>query len=223
MALTRAGSIRSRLTLVFSILLLPLVAYMVLVGWSDTEEQTAHVRETVRYLAEIASKYERNLFSGTELLFTGLAEQPEIRIGGAICDEDLQRVVRALPDYRSISVVDAAGAITCSNQPGRKGTSIADKDYFADLLTRARSFAIGSSSKADARVRVQSWSVSNRAALAQCRWARSQAAIVADINLPNRSTRMSAGARTCPPIPAILPVRPARNAVELAGHPDLPA
>lgn len=210
------NSIRFRLTLVLSILLLPLVAYMVLVGWSRAEEQALRARETVRYLAETTSKYERGLFGGTERLFKGLIQQPELRAGGDACDDDLRRLRATMSEYRSLSVLDGAGNVVCSSLPALKGTSVADRDYFRQALLGDR-LVIGTDFSGP-----QQQPSREPITVAALPWRNPDASlagvIAADIDLAR--LRATASDLALPPDSRFYLFD--SHGTQLAGHPDLP-
>ena len=138
----RDDNIRSRLTLALAILLLPLVGYLVLTGWSITVERANSARETAQYFATIASNYEGEQFSKTQSLFRNLAEDPVVRAGGKACDDNLARLSSVLGAYRDIAISDASGAVICASSADIRGSNLSDQDYFAEIK-RGRDFAVG--------------------------------------------------------------------------------
>src|SRR3954471_23236489 len=95
---------RSRLAILLTLLLLPIVGYMAVLGWVSAREQSVQARDQVRYLALVASSYQRELFAGTERLFRALAQDPDIAEGGPACDAELARVAGIFPDYPQLAV-----------------------------------------------------------------------------------------------------------------------
>jgi two-component sensor histidine kinase len=135
---------RSRLAILLSLLLLPIVGYMAVLGWSSASEQAMQARDQVRYLAVVASSYQRELFAGTERLFHALARDPLIAARGASCETELARVVALFPDYPYLGVANADGQILCS--AGREdmlGQRVAGRPYFEQARQR-RAFTAGS-------------------------------------------------------------------------------
>jgi two-component sensor histidine kinase len=134
---------RSRLAILLTLLLLPIVGYMAVLGWISAREQSAQARDQVRYLALVASSYQRELFAGTERLFRALSQEPEIANGGTACDVELARTAAGFPDYPLIAVADADGVITCIvGKRDLLGTRIAGRSYFEQTRQR-RGFVAG--------------------------------------------------------------------------------
>ncbi|GIL39761.1 sensor histidine kinase [Roseiterribacter gracilis] len=134
---------RSRLAILLTLLLLPIVGYMAVLGWISASEQSAQARDQVRYLALVASSYQRELFAGTERLFRALSQEPEISGGGTTCESELARTVAGFPDYPQIAVADADGVITCvAGKRDLLGTRIAGRPFFEQARQR-RTFVAG--------------------------------------------------------------------------------
>lgn len=134
---------RSRLAILLALLLLPIVGYMAVLGWVSAREQSVQARDQVRYLALVASSYQRELFAGTERLFRALSQEGEIPGGGAACNDELARMVGAFPDYPQMAVADANGTITCSaGTRDLLGTRVAGRSFFEQTRQR-RGFIAG--------------------------------------------------------------------------------
>jgi two-component sensor histidine kinase len=134
---------RSRLAILLTLLLLPIVGYMAVLGWASAREQAVQARDQVRYLALVASSYQRELFAGTERLFRALAQAPGLAAGGPACDAELARVAAIFPDYPQLAVADADGVIICTAGTRELlGTRIAGRPFFEQARQR-RSFVAG--------------------------------------------------------------------------------
>jgi two-component sensor histidine kinase len=145
---THATSTRFRLALAFSILLLPMLAFGVLVSKQQSENEEIRARRNLEEMARIAIQPAQDLFSGTERLFKGLIEQPDIRDAGQACDADLERVRAAIGDYRSLSVLDGTGKVVCSSRAEVKGSAFADEATIGPIL-RADRLAVLSEAAGD--------------------------------------------------------------------------
>ncbi|HLG90028.1 MAG TPA: histidine kinase dimerization/phosphoacceptor domain -containing protein [Alphaproteobacteria bacterium] len=148
---TTTTSTRFRLALVFAVLLLPIVVFGVLVSKQQARDEEVRARQNLEEMARIAIQPAQDLFSGTERLFKGLVEQPDIRDAGQACDADLERVRAAIGDYRSLSVLDGTGKVTCSSRAEIKGSAFADEATIGPIL-RADRLTVISESTGDASV-----------------------------------------------------------------------
>lgn len=129
--------IRSRLAILLTLLLLPIVGYLAVLGWLSAREQTAQARETVHALTMVASSYQRELFAGTERLFRGLGLQPEIAQGGPGCAARLAELAQKFPEYPQLAVTDSSGTVICASSEQGLGATIAGKPYFEQARERA--------------------------------------------------------------------------------------
>ena len=135
---THATSTRFRLALVFSVLLLPIIAFGILVYQQQDRDEEARQRQSLEEMARIAVQPAQDLFSGTERLFKGLIEQPDIRNLSPACDADLESVRAVIGDYRSLSVLDGSGKVVCSSRAEMKGSGLGDEATVGAMLRADR-------------------------------------------------------------------------------------
>ncbi len=125
-----------------SLLLLSLVMASVIISiavtalWDMRERELAHARKEITGLSRILSDQTTRTFEGVALTMHGIRDRLTDKIGRTL-DLDsmpvhllLQARVAALPQVRSIFLVNAQGEVVNSSRPDLKpGTIVADRDY----------------------------------------------------------------------------------------------
>lgn len=137
-------SIRSRLFLLIVATLIPAI---LLVSWSAIGERRLAIetaeRETLN-LVRLARNSERRAIAATRQILASLATVGDIKSvrGTPACNRLLAELLSLHPSFTNLGVADIDGEVVCSAQPITGAVSIADRDYFQQVL-RTRAFSVG--------------------------------------------------------------------------------
>ena len=135
-------SLRSRLAVLFAVVLLPPTALSLYLGWSAFEEQSEKARLSVRQFASLVSAYERDFFRDTQRLMTNLTADPQIqRMLPGDCGPALDRALKNFPEYMSISATDPDGTVICTTATAGEAVNLAFRSWFQEVLD-SRGFTI---------------------------------------------------------------------------------
>jgi signal transduction histidine kinase/ActR/RegA family two-component response regulator len=127
-----ALSIRVQLMLLAAIFVLPAAGIIVWSGLRSREEKIQEARvETQKLAAAIAATYESRLVAAQQLMIA-LAKLPAVKARDPAVQLLLRDMVALNPDYKNISIADAAGNVWASATPGR--FNIADRRHFQGAL-----------------------------------------------------------------------------------------
>ncbi|HYD97900.1 MAG TPA: histidine kinase dimerization/phosphoacceptor domain -containing protein [Alphaproteobacteria bacterium] len=137
---TVPDTIRSRLTLLLSLLLLPLAAYVALFVWSSARQAEVRAEQTARGVAQLASARQRELFAGAQGVLAALAATRDP--AGPGCAARLEALRDRFPAYHNLIVTDPAGAVLCAAAPMQEGASVAGMEWFRQAAARG-DFVIG--------------------------------------------------------------------------------
>jgi two-component sensor histidine kinase len=145
-------SLRTRLVVVVTIALLPVLA---LSAWYAVREQRASQlrrAEAVAAAAELVVARHRELIEASRRLLVAMCEEDTVRqsanpdaSAGDInrCEAYLGQVLRQFPnEYSSAFVTDATGTARCSSAPTAVGMGFSDREVFK-LVRETGKFAVG--------------------------------------------------------------------------------
>lgn len=128
-------SLRRRLAILFSIVLLPPTLLSLYFAWSAFEVQSDKALLSVRQYAILVSAYERDYFRDIQRLLTTLAAEPSIKqMDLTECREVLGRALEGFPEYVSISASDPSGTVICTTAETAQTANVADRTWFRDVL-----------------------------------------------------------------------------------------
>lgn len=128
-------SLRARLVLLFSLVLVP----PVLIAWGKVIYDYYDQRESQQHLllqrAKLIAKEREELVHGARGLLKTLAqlfgaEPPQ----GASCERNLGNALARNPDFQMLVILDTDGRVTCSNRPVDPSIVLADRDWFQAAL-----------------------------------------------------------------------------------------
>jgi len=145
-------SLRTRLVLVVTVALLPVLA---LSAWDAVREQRAtqlRHAEAVAAAAERVVARHRELIEASRRLLVAICEEDAVRQSANPdasaadinrCEAYLSRVLQKFPnEYSSAFVIDAAGTARCSSAPTAIGMGFSDREIFR-LVRETRKFSVG--------------------------------------------------------------------------------
>src|SRR5947207_1853604 len=136
-----SDSLRLRLWLIVSIALLPVVALSVWQGIERLKLDEADVQGELRQSALVAASDEQNIFSSGEQILRALANQENVRSGGATCGRSLSNAVAGLAFFPNIARVDAQGKVLCSALPNPANEDATKQPWWQEVMMR-REFMI---------------------------------------------------------------------------------
>ena len=128
--LSSVASLRWRLTILFAVVLLPPTIFSLYLAWDAFEQHKTRAKLSVRQFAVLASSYERDFLRDTQRFLSRLADLPAIRDRQGGCSEALAVELARLPAYRSITVTDSAGVVTCSTVEEMVANNVSANDWF---------------------------------------------------------------------------------------------
>jgi two-component sensor histidine kinase len=115
--------------------ILPLATVLFFNLYTLRHAQEQGVHQEVYRLGQVASLEMARIVGGAEDTLLAVAAAPPVRdFDQAACNDYMARVVRSLPQFSGIAVLDAQGIVRCLQQPEGIGVSLADRDYFKKSL-----------------------------------------------------------------------------------------
>ena len=128
-------SLRARLVLLFSLVLVP----PVLIAWGkaayDYYDQRDSMQRLLLQRAKLIATERDDLIKGARALLKTLpellgAEPPQ----GQACVQNLRNAVVRTPEYQTLVILDPVGRVICSNRPSDIGANLADRAWFREAL-----------------------------------------------------------------------------------------
>lgn len=135
-----SDSLRLRFWLIVSIALLPVAVLSMWQGVERLNLDEADAQDQLTRSALVAASDEQNIFSSGEQILRALANQEDVRDGGATCTRSLANAVAGLAFFPNIVRVNAAGRAICSALP-RTNSDVASQPWWSEVKTR-RQFMI---------------------------------------------------------------------------------
>jgi two-component sensor histidine kinase len=131
-------SLRARLVLLFSLVLVP----PVLIAWGkavyDYYDQRRSMEQLLLQRAKLIATERDDLIKGARGLLKTLAELfSERPLEGASCEQNLRNSLAPSPEYQLLVILDPAGRVSCSNRWSDIGTTMDDRDWFRAALEGA--------------------------------------------------------------------------------------
>lgn len=135
-------SLRARLVIVLGLAMAPPAIMGLAEAYTTYVEEAESARRALVQTAKVVTDEHRNMIAGAGQVLAALATQEDV--GRALmpaCRAALQRALYRLPQYQLIVVVDAAGKVRCSDQPGAPEGSVTGEDWFS-AVQRSRDFVV---------------------------------------------------------------------------------
>lgn len=129
------GSIRARLIILASLAIAPLIVDRVLDVAKDRAERIEAAHQQARELA-VRGVHEQDELLATTRAFLQVVVHSYPTFSGSreACNAFLSKLGAGLPWARGISVVDRAGIVVCSSNPGSIGLDISDRPHFHEVM-----------------------------------------------------------------------------------------
>jgi two-component sensor histidine kinase len=128
-------SLRARLVLLFSLVLVP----PVLIAWGKAAYDYYDQRESLQRLllqrAKLIASERDELVQGARRLLKTLAEvfgTEALQRGG--CEQGLRSALNRNPEFQTLVILDALGRVVCSSRAFDTGVALADRDWFQAAL-----------------------------------------------------------------------------------------
>lgn len=138
----RLGSIRARLIILASLAIAPLVIDRVLSVAADRTERIEAAHREARALASRGVDEQDELLATTRAFLQVVGHAYPTFLGSReACNAFLSKLATGLPWARAVSVVDRAGAVVCSSNPGSIGLDISDRPHFQRVM-QTREFVV---------------------------------------------------------------------------------
>jgi two-component sensor histidine kinase len=145
-------SLRTRLVVVVTIALLPVLALAALYAVREQRAGQVHRVEAVVAAAELVVARHRELIEASRRLLVAMCEEDTVRQSANPdaaaadinrCEAYLRQVLQKFPnEYSSAFVTDAAGTARCSSAPTAVGLGFSDREIFR-LVRETGKFAVG--------------------------------------------------------------------------------
>jgi C4-dicarboxylate-specific signal transduction histidine kinase len=141
--MTRLSSLRVRLFLLASFVILPMLAQMVYSVAQQRQVAEAEVIQETQRLTELIFGRQDEFTAGAHQFLAILAMLAEIRSPDfAMCSAFLAELAEQYPFYANIGVANPDGDVICSAVPTSEPINISDRPYFQRAI-RQQDFAIG--------------------------------------------------------------------------------
>jgi len=143
------GPLRRRLLLVFFIVLAVPTGFGIVAAVDHYQGQVEQARRSTERYATLASNNETNLLWQSQRIIDDLAHDPVVRnvIGGAgnyaECEATLKKAIDPYPAYAVASVLTREGDALCRSTGNRAKSSVADQDWFKEVIATGRSVLSG--------------------------------------------------------------------------------
>ncbi|MGE0744661.1 MAG: sensor histidine kinase [Rhodospirillales bacterium] len=120
--------------IVLLIAIAPPAVFSVLQAYWNYKDEVRSVEENLVLSARAAAEEYEWVISSARIVLTLLAAREEVRASiEGTCDEDVATVILALPHYNAIAIVNRAGKVVCTDQPGGVGIDLSDRRWFREL------------------------------------------------------------------------------------------
>jgi hypothetical protein len=129
------GSIRARLIVLASLAIAPLIADRVFDVAKDRAERIEAAHRQARELAARGVHEQDELLATTRAFLQVVVHSyPTFSGSREACNAFLAKLTTGLPWARGISVVNRAGTVVCSSNPGSIGLDISDRPHFHEVM-----------------------------------------------------------------------------------------
>ena len=136
-----ADSLRLRLWLIVVIALLPVAALSIWQGVERLRLDVADAQDELRRSALVAASDEKNIFASAEQILRALANQEDVRDGGATCGRALGNAVKGLAYFPNMARIGVQGHVLCAALP-LVGSGDATKQPWWPEVVSKREFMI---------------------------------------------------------------------------------
>jgi PAS domain S-box-containing protein len=135
-------STRTRLVLLVSVALLPVLLAIGYNAWEDRQAAVRHAEEQAATVFDLVVLNEQQSLLETKDLLAGLAADPTLAKGGEQCRKRLSSLLMVSPRYLNLGVIGPDGTLLCSALPLPGRVSLADRDYFRAAM-KSGNFSVG--------------------------------------------------------------------------------
>ena len=136
------SSVRTRVILLFLLILVPLVTLFYFNCLDLRRRAVEHAREDAARIINFAVIHEEEVLRETRQILALLANNPTIVKGGKRANELLGSMLQSFPQYTNFGVARPDGEVYCSALPFKKPVNVSDRSYFREALEK-RSFSVG--------------------------------------------------------------------------------
>jgi signal transduction histidine kinase/HAMP domain-containing protein len=138
-----ALSIRSRVLMLTSAMLLPTLGHLLYDRWESEHTIEAQAMADAGSAARKIAETQSNLFDNAELVLDLIAALPSVRAGNAdACQPILHGLIDKNPRYAALGVFTPEGDLICASRPLAGVGNSVSRDWFQAALN-ARGFAVG--------------------------------------------------------------------------------
>jgi serine phosphatase RsbU (regulator of sigma subunit) len=142
-AMRRLSSLRRRLLVLLSLVLVPWLALVLYTTADERDVAIERVGNDAMRLVHIVTSNQAAQVEAARQLLTAFARMPQVRTRNpAECAAFMAQMLNAYPSYLNIGRAERDGSLTCSAMPMPAPVNVADRMYFAHAI-ESRRFTIG--------------------------------------------------------------------------------
>lgn len=136
-------SVRTRLSVVLALAMLPILAFSVASAVSELDSRTTAIEESLLYKARIVSKeLDKTFASIRQVLYVARGQESVRNNSQPACNQALQSVLAGLPQFGNVATISSTGLVLCSAQPIEREIYVASDDWFQSIMD-GENFVVG--------------------------------------------------------------------------------
>ena len=136
-------SLRTRLTLLVLIALLPVFGLVTYISIRDQQQTLIRASENLLVVTKLAALSEERMTEGARQLLEAIASAPSVRGQNlSLCIEFFRNLRGKQPAYTNLAVIDLDGNLACTAVDVVGSRHFGDRQYFKDVLA-TKTFVIG--------------------------------------------------------------------------------
>lgn len=138
-------SLRARLVVLVLLAVIPALGLILYTARVQRVVATESAHESLSRIASLTASDVSGIIEGAQQLLRGLAQFQEIRGGDSgACNAVMTKLVGVYPLYSALAVASPEGNVTCSGATLTNSISVADQNWFQQVL-QSRNFVVGES------------------------------------------------------------------------------